>query len=149
MKRFKFDYDESDVYVSSDNYFPYYNDSIVFSHTSGGLLECMQIAYLMAILNRKKVDDNINHSGLIMLDTIGKYLGTSKTNDEDIKDPEVYKEIYNVLIEVANEMQIIVVDNTPPENATPYIKYTFYDDGRGLVDLNINHMNEEEKIDSF
>lgn len=139
MGRFKLKSNPEEVYINDKDYYPYYDDAIVFSHTSGGLLECMQIAYLTAIINRKISDTTINHPGFLMFDTLGKYLGTNRNDNDSIKDPQVYDEIYKVLIEVAKHIQVIVVDNTPPTIATQYIEYTFYDDGRGLVDLNINH----------
>lgn len=138
MKRFKLKFDPEEVYIDDNDYFPYYNNSIIFNHTSGGLLACMQIAYLVALINRKVLDLTINHPGILMLDTLGKYLGTNRIENDSIKDPEVYEEIYKVLIETGKHIQIIVVDNTPPGIASQYVKYTFYD-GYGLINDEINH----------
>lgn len=140
LKRFKLKNSLGGAYINNENYFPYYDDSIVFDHTSGGLSECVQIAYLASLINQKMIDSNINHPGILMFDTLSKYLGTSKTDDASIKDPMVYNEIYKVLIEISKNAQIFVVDNTPPTIANNYIEYTFYDDGRGLVDENVNHL---------
>jgi hypothetical protein len=139
MLRFKYQVDEAEVYIDSNDYYPYYNGAVVFKHTSGGLLECMQIAYLISLINRKINNINFNHPGFLMLDTLGKYLGTNSNNKDYIKDPEVYEEMYKILIEISKDVQILVVDNTPPNIVKNYIEYTFYDDGRGLIDMNVNH----------
>lgn len=139
MKRFKLKTNPEEVYIDDNNYFPYYDNAVIFSHTSGGLLECMQISYLVSLINRKISDLTINHPGILMLDTLGKYLGTNRIDDNSIKDPEVYDEIYKVLIETGEHIQIIVVDNTPPRIASQYVRYTFYDDGHGLINDEINH----------
>lgn len=148
MNNFKINQYNDKSYISSNDYFPYYNDSIIFNHTSGGLLECVQIAYLISLLDRKVDDQSLNHPGFLMLDTIGKYLGTINTDDE-INDPKVYEEIYKLLIDKSFNSQIIIVDNTPPPIANKYISYTFYSDGRGLVDISMNHLNSNNILKSL
>ena len=140
LERFKLKNILGEAYINNIDYYPYYDGSVVFNHTSGGLLQCVQIAYLISLVNEKVSNPAINHPGILMLDTLGKYLGTNQTDDSLIKDPMVYNEIYKVLIEISKNAQIFVVDNTPPVIAKGYIEYTFYDDGRGLVDENVNHL---------
>ncbi|MGE7112786.1 hypothetical protein [Lysinibacillus sp. NPDC047702] len=143
MNRLK--YDTKDTYIDPENYMPYHNGASVFEHESGGLLECMQISYLAAILTSKKEGFAIGHPGILLLDSLSKYIGTikeeakgkEKEDSQKINDPEVYDEIYKVLIELCKDFQIIVVDNTPPNLVSSLVKYTFYS-GEGLVNLGVN-----------
>ncbi|TDX43548.1 AAA family ATPase [Orenia marismortui] len=143
LNRFNFKTNPLTDYIDRDKYMPYYKEAILFNHESGGLLTCMQIAYLGAILLEKEVKRNLKYPGLLMLDTIGKYLGTSKKEEinEEIIDPETYTEIYNFLIELSKNFQLIIVDNTPPSVAKDYIKYTFHEgEEKGLINLNKNEI---------
>lgn len=141
LRRFYFNVNDSHTYVDYDDFMPYYNGASVFKHESGGLLQCMQIAYLSSILLKKRDEPELGHPGFLMLDTLSKYLGTNDDGlNNKISDPRVYEEIYKVLIELSQSFQIIVVDNTPPKIAKDYIKYTFFSNERGLVDLNENEL---------
>jgi len=88
-----------------------------------------------------------------MLDTLSKYLGTIQAEsieqteikeEERINDPEVYEEIYKILIELSDKYQIIIVDNTPPEKVSEYTNYTFFSGEKGLINININEFKEED-----
>jgi hypothetical protein len=80
------------------------------------------------------IDSEINHPRLLMIDTVGKYLGkTTKEKYQDqtnvqedtregISDPLKYQNIYEYLLGVANKAeekevpcQIILVDNDVPD----------------------------------
>lgn len=151
MKRFNYT-STIDTYIHPDTYIPYYDGSSVYDHESGGLLLCMQVSYLGAIVASKKMNYACGHPGILMLDSLSKYLGTLKKNgqlqanpeakgvaEKDlIKDPEVYEEIYNILIELCADYQIIIVENTPPDLADAYTKYTFFSGEKGLVNLENN-----------
>ncbi|MBW9157677.1 hypothetical protein [Clostridium tagluense] len=142
LKRFYFDVDISHTYVDYDSFMPFYNGASVFKHESGGLLQCMQIAYLSSILLKKKDEPKLCHPGFLMLDTLSKYLGTNDDGlNNKISDPRVYEEIYKVLVELSQSFQIIVVDNTPPKIARDYIGYTFFSNGKGLIDLDENELD--------
>ena len=95
----------------------------------------------------------MGHPGFLMLDTLSKYLGTIQVEsieqaeikeEERINDPEVYEEIYKILIELSNKYQIIIVDNTPPEKVSGYTNYTFFSGEKGLINININEFKEED-----
>ncbi|QDP99649.1 hypothetical protein FOH38_03255 [Lysinibacillus fusiformis] len=147
MERLKYNVGE-DTYIDYEKYIPYHEGASVFEHESGGLIECMQIAYLASILESKKERYAVGHPGVLLLDTLSKYLGTIKTEhgeesiqvEERINDPEVYEEIYKILLELGKDYQIIVVDNTPPKLYTPYTKYTFLAGEKGLINLNVNEI---------
>ncbi|MGL5126417.1 MAG: hypothetical protein ACRC6U_10635 [Fusobacteriaceae bacterium] len=111
---------------------PYYNGASILKHTSGGLLSTLTVAYLGAISTFSE-----EHPKILMLDTIGKYLGTE--NKSEIKDKEMYEEIYGYLEKLSSEIQIILVDNTPPKSMDRYIKYTFHQGIEGgLINIKKN-----------
>jgi hypothetical protein len=154
MERFKYD-TINETYIDTQSYIPYYRGSSVYAHESGGLLLCMQISYLSAILASKKEGYALGHPGILMLDSLSKYLGTlRKTQNEEnveeinipeknlIHDPEVYEEIYKIIIELSSHHQIIIVENTPPALVDSYTKYTFLSGDKGLVNLAVNELSE-------
>lgn len=115
MKRFNFtDTQEDKCYISKYNYLPYYNGISILKHTSGCLLLCMQVAYLGAILEINYNEENNCHPGLLMLDTVSNNIGTNTDSIESI-DPATYNELYNYLIELSDNNQIVIIDNTPPK----------------------------------
>lgn len=139
LRKFDFNTNSNTDYVDPEDYTPYYQGASVFSHESGGLLMCMQIAYLCAILCKKYDDAELRHPGFLMLDSVGKYLGTN-VNARDRIDPKAYEAIYTALIVLSKYFQIFVVDNTPPNKVSRYIRYTFLKDGKGFIDLSANEV---------
>ncbi|ELC8442286.1 AAA family ATPase [Clostridium perfringens] len=149
MKRFK--YDVSNTYIDKNNYTPYHDGASIFEHESGGLLECMQIAFLCSIIASKDYGYAQGHPGFILMDTISKYIGTvisDENPEEDIKnkidDPEIYEEIYKIFLELSNKYQFIIVENTPPVKYNKYAKYTFLAGEEGLINLDLNELKLEE-----
>jgi hypothetical protein len=148
LNEFQFKANPEDSGLDKNNYTPIYADASVFDHESGGLLMCIQIAYIGAILKRKKTDGSINHPGFLMFDTLSKYLGTYKSDEDSNRlDPRSYEAIYSYLIELSENFQIFVVDNTPPEFADNYVKFTFLraqenEDLKGFIDLSKNELKD-------
>lgn len=146
MRGMKYD-DLSDTYIDNKNYVPYFRDASVYEHESGGLLECMQISYLDAIVSS---ENSINHPKFLMFDSVSKYFGTIKSTSEEIleediiNDPEVYQNIFQLFLSLSSEAQIIIVENTPPEEMGPYVKYTFRNGIRGFIDLEKNEFYTSE-----
>lgn len=170
MERLKYEID-GDTFIHREQYIPFYEGSNVYAHDSGGLLECMQLSYLGAILKSKTQGYAPGHPGFLLLDSISKYVGTLKkieknemkqsdgksleqekkfvqdeiADKDKIKDPEVYEEFYKILIELSSSHQIILVENTPPKKFDlVYTKYTFYKGERGLID---DEKNEFKEVD--
>lgn len=141
MRRLKYSVTEG-TYIHIEKMIPFYEEASVYSHDSGGLLECMQISFLASILKSKSVGYASGHPGILMLDSISKYVGTLEGEDklEDrIKDPEVYEEFYKILEELSENNQIILVENTPPSSySRMYSQYTFYKGEKGLIDESFN-----------
>lgn len=120
------------VLISEKTFLPVVR-GIEYRHVnSGGMRTIISIGYL-AILLRSGIKLDINLPNLMMVDTVGKYLGKTKDkyqldtdNDEDyaegISDPEKYANIYKYLINMAEEFeeegelcQILLVDNDVPQ----------------------------------
>ncbi|AIZ59297.1 MULTISPECIES: hypothetical protein [Bacillus] len=153
MKRLKYD-TTNETNIHQEQMIPYYNGASVYAHESGGLLECMQLSFLGAILTSKTKGYAKGHPGILLLDSISKYVGTLEKKEEigeefaspknKINDPEVYDEFYKILIELSENHQIILVENTPPDKYDSiYTKYTFYKGKRGFIDEEENEIRED------
>lgn len=143
MDRFNFkDISEDKCYISSKDYLPYYNGVSVIKHTSGCLLLCMQIAYLGALLEVNLIESENCHPCILFLDTVSNNIGTNN-NDKDSIDPQTYNEIYKYLIELSENNQIFIIDNTPPKTIKNKIEFIFRrvaegESLKGLIDLSKN-----------
>ncbi|PFL43547.1 hypothetical protein [Bacillus cereus] len=172
MTRLKYDTND-ETFIHPDQYIPYYEGASVYAHESGGLLECMQLSYLGAILKSKTEGYASGHPGLLLLDSISKYVGTLKKDEQKskgsdgisdpqhiqepvegpveieeknlINDPEVYEEFYKILIELSAHHQIILVENTPPEKFNKYIKYVFLKGKKGFINEGKNEFKENDE----
>ncbi|AZJ21767.1 hypothetical protein CT694_19820 [Bacillus wiedmannii bv. thuringiensis] len=108
--------------------------------TSGGLRTLTSIGYIVSLLKNSLLTDT-HYPSLIMLDTVGKYLGKTKKDEKDtnvnedkkeqLDDPSKYVNIYKFLDEMSISFinkqikhQIIIVDNDfPNELKEKYMKY--------------------------
>lgn len=102
---------------------------------SGGLRTIVSIGYLASILSQK-LRKETNIPGLLMIDTVGKFLGKTPENSDEsqlddddaidgVADPEKYKNLFEALINIASEFdennklcQIILVDNDIPRDVS-------------------------------
>ncbi|HHT7226490.1 TPA: hypothetical protein ACTZ5W_003716 [Bacillus cereus] len=143
LKKFHYHVDESTDYIDFLTFMPHYQNVEVFKHESGGLLLCIQLAYIGSILENKLVNEDNKHPGFLMLDSISNNLGTNKDAKKvDNLDPESYEAIYKLLLSLAKDFQIFVVDNTPPEFIKP--KFTFYRHNKeGLINPKLNEKSED------
>ncbi|WDH33412.1 AAA family ATPase [Pseudomonas chlororaphis] len=149
------------VSVSPKNFLPIIRDREYMTITSGGLRTISSIGLFLAILEYA-IDNEINHPAILLIDTVGKYLGkTSKAKhqdetdtaadaDEGLSDPDKYKNMYEYMFELAGRAdkkdincQIILVDNDVPEffvsSYKPYIVAHYSSTGennlpKGLID---------------
>lgn len=146
MRRFNFkDTQEDKCYISKETYLPYYNGISVLKHTSGCLLLCMQIAYLGAILELNIEEENNCHPGILFLDTVSNNIGTNSDSKDSI-DPETYNELYKYLVELSDDNQIFIIDNTPPKINKPCKEFVFRrvnpnESLKGLIDISKNELN--------
>lgn len=123
------------VGIDERTFFPKVRNIEYRKINSGGLRTIVSIGYLASIL-LQKLRKETNIPGLLMIDTVGKFLGktpegpvnmkTESTNDADgVADPEKYRNLFDALVAVAEEFdergklcQIILVDNDiPPDVA--------------------------------
>lgn len=149
------------VSISSKNFLPVIRDREYMTITSGGLRTISSVGLFLSILEYA-VDNEVNYPAILLIDTVGKYLGkTSKPvpqddtdavadADEGLSDPEKYKNMYEYMFELASRAdkkgincQIILVDNDMPEfflsNYKPYIVAHYSSTGennlpKGLID---------------
>jgi hypothetical protein len=121
------------ISVSARSFAPVIRDREYINITSGGLRTIASVGLLISILE-SAIDSEVNHPRLLMIDTVGKYLGkTTKQKYQDqtdaaddaregISDPLKYQNMYEYLLLVANRAeakevpcQIILVDNDVPD----------------------------------
>lgn len=119
--------------INSNRFFPVVRDVQYQDIRSGGLRTLTCIGYFCAFLN-ESLNKEMNYPNLLMIDTVGKYLGKTKTkyldetsNTEDaregVSDPSKYKNIFAYIIllakrfeEKSKNCQIILVDNDIPSD---------------------------------
>lgn len=123
------------IKIDQKTFLPVVRDVEYRNINSGGLRTIISIGYLVSILNQKLRGDT-NLPGLLMIDTVGKFLGKtpedSESHDENqledgdgVSDPEKYKNLFETLIDISSAFddnnklcQIFLVDNDiPPEVA--------------------------------
>lgn len=121
------------IKISEKTFMPIIRDKDYVNLTSGGLRTITSIGYMLGIL-RYAIKEDINHPRLLMIDTVGKYLGKTtksryidETNTKDdlkegASDPLKYQNIYENIINLVNYAkaenqlcQIILVDNDVPD----------------------------------
>lgn len=148
-----------DVRISERTFLPVLRNREYRDITSGGLRTILSIGHFLSLLECS-VNRPSNHPRLLMIDTVGKYLGKTdaKYSETDAKedhregtsDPKKYMNIYRAMLALcervekeSGSVQIIVVDNDLPasiEATSPgAIAAYFRNDGRngtsrGLID---------------
>ncbi|EMR13984.1 hypothetical protein MPL1_02448 [Methylophaga lonarensis MPL] len=121
------------VGIDEKTFFPKVRNIEYRKINSGGLRTIVSIGYLASILLQKLRKDT-NIPGLLMIDTVGKFLGKTPEYSDDsqidseidvdgVADPEKYRNLFNALVAVAEEFddkgklcQIILVDNDMPRD---------------------------------
>ena len=119
------------VGIDQKTFFPHVRNTEYRKINPGGLRTIVSIGYLASILSQK-LRKETNIPGLLMIDTVGKFLGKTpeesegyNTQDIDdidgVADPEKYKNLFEALVSLAEEFdnenklcQIILVDNDMP-----------------------------------
>ncbi|MBR0633641.1 hypothetical protein [Bacillus altitudinis] len=121
------------IRISEKTFLPIVRERNYTDLTSGGLRTLVSLGYITSLLKNSLLKET-NFPSIIMIDTVGKYLGKTKKNinyiveskenkKEGLDDPKKYINIYNYLQEFSNEFiklgndhQIILVDNDFPED---------------------------------
>jgi AAA ATPase domain len=151
--------DIRDVRISERTFLPVLRNRDYRDVTSGGLRTILSIGHFLSVL-ACSANRSSNHPGLLMIDTVGKYLGKtdSKYSETDpaedqkeaTSDPKKYMNLYRAMLSYCEDVekksgsvQIIVVDNDLPpsieETSPSAIAAYFRSDGRngssrGLID---------------
>ncbi|MDR6551906.1 hypothetical protein [Paenibacillus qinlingensis] len=120
------------ISISKNTLLPIVREKDYTKLTSGGLRTLVSVGYLLSIL-RNSLHSETNYPSIVMIDTVGKYIGKTKSKyqeltdqSEDIveglNDPLKYNNIFAYLKEMCDQLletydfQIIIVDNDLPEN---------------------------------
>jgi uncharacterized coiled-coil DUF342 family protein len=121
------------ISLSDKTYLPIVRNRNYTELTSGGLRTLVSLSYITSLLQNSLFRET-NYPSLIMIDTVGKYLGKTKKNadevddskenkQEGLDDPKKYLRIYKYFhkfssnfIKKGVEHQIILVDNDFPED---------------------------------
>lgn len=126
-----------DIKVSDKTFLPIVRNRDYSKLTSGGLRTLVSIGYLFSLL-RNSLGTDTNFPSIVMVDTVGKYIGKTNTkyldstnqsddNEEGMNDPEKYKNIYKFLCSLSEDLsddydfQVIVVDNDLPDSMESYL----------------------------
>lgn len=149
------------IAISEKSFVPVIRGRDYSNITSGGLRTISSLGFMVALLEYA-IDYEVNHPRLLMVDTVGKYLGkttkekykvqTNQVEDEKegISDPLKYQNIYEYILGVASRAerkgvpcQVILVDNDVPDSFIdkykPYIVAHYSSSGEnglsvGLID---------------
>lgn len=118
------------ISINNKNYFPIVRNQQYEELTSGGVRTLVSIGYILSLLNYS-LEHNTNHPKLVMIDTVGKYLGktspkfTETDNASDAAegitqgDASKYTEMYKQFVlssKLHDNYQLIVIDNDLPES---------------------------------
>jgi hypothetical protein len=136
------------ISISEKTFLPIVRDTDYINLTSGGVRTLVSIGYLLSLL-QYSFTNSTNHPGLVMIDTVGKYIGktsihyTDTDNASDLSydikqgDETKYTEMYKYFLEMSkakHSHQLIVVDNDLPssleEVLKPFIIKHFDENGR-------------------
>lgn len=119
----------------SKRFLPIFRNDSYESHTSGGVRTILSVAYYLSILE-DTINKNLNKPSILLIDTIGNFLGKNKEeNDEDevVNDPKKYHNMYYEILRICEKgkrldknVQVIVVDNDyPGKNFEVYMRKKF------------------------
>lgn len=124
------------ISINKNTFLPVVREKDYNNLTSGGLRTIVSIGYFIS-LQIYGAKNNTYLPSLLMLDTLGKYLGTNDTisneeiirkviDDEELKDPKKYVNLYKYLVSLHESLgethQIIIVDNQLPSELDTTLK---------------------------
>lgn len=141
------------ISISEKTCLPKVRDTDYSKLSSGGLRTITSIGYVLSLLEYS-LTSSIRHPGLVLIDTVGKYLGkytkhkylehtiTSEDKREYVSDPHKYGRIYEHMLKLVQKSeetkkpcQIIVVDNDLPEHLAETLS------GHVVIEFDANEKN--------
>lgn len=131
---------ESGISVSVSNYRPIVRNQPYSDLSSKGAIALTVTCWHLALLTYA-LDEGSRHPCLLMLDSPLSHVGKN-SDDPEFRDQKIVDAFYKLMAELhdhaADRSQVIVIDNSPPESASPLYKICFTgdpDEGRyGLID---------------
>ncbi|MCU4677308.1 hypothetical protein N7931_16920 [Catenovulum sp. 2E275] len=152
------------VSISEKSFLPIVRNIEYRNINSGGLRTITSIGYLASIM-RAKLNTDTNLPSLMMIDTVGKFLGKTPEDgaldtdlkadeNEGVSDPDKYKNLFESLLDLAERFeengklcQIILVDNDlPPEVAKKHSGFEIaHYRSNGVNNLPIGLIDDWEK----
>ncbi len=106
------------AYIDSRTYLPHVRNTKYDDIGSLGAVTLINIAYFLSILELSLDLKTSYHPKILMLDTIGKNLGTRESNvdeDDEFKDSKIFKSVLQYIVDFAkkyeDQVQVIVVNN--------------------------------------
>jgi len=130
----------SDAYINEKNYLPYVRNVKYDNLGSGGAVTLITIGYFVSILKTCLQLKKTYHPGILMLDTIGKNLGTveNNVNEDEFRDHKIFRLMVKFLSEFATKnsdrVQLILINNNITDDVSDkdiIIKF----DGKGTQGL--------------
>lgn len=127
--------DPSGISFTTDKFVPVVRGIEYGNITSGGLRTIVGIGYLCSLM-QEALTTQMSYPSFLMIDTVGKYLGKTKTqiqykdqtskeddSKEAVSDPLKYQNIFEYIIQLADKYeqenkvcQFILVDNDVPDH---------------------------------
>ncbi len=127
--------DPSGISIKSNKFTPVVRGVEYRSITSGGLRTIVGIGYFCSLIE-EALSTQMSYPSFLMIDTVGKYLGKTKTqirntketsveedNKEGVSDPHKYQNIFEYIIQLSDKYeykkrtcQFILVDNDVPDH---------------------------------
>lgn len=112
----------NNAYISDKNYLPYVRGTKYDEIGSLGAVTLVNIAYFLSILELSLELKKSYHPKVLLLDTVGKNLGTREVEDGDdeFRDTKIFKSVFKYLVEFSekykSQMQLFVINNDYTED---------------------------------
>ncbi|GIO10144.1 hypothetical protein J31TS6_61720 [Brevibacillus reuszeri] len=120
------------ISISEKNFLPVVRDRNYSELTSGGLRTLVSVGYILSLL-QNSLNNSSNFPSIVMIDTIGKYLGKTKSGNDSIEgntneeilegldDPSKVINLYSFVTNLSEKFlekdklhQILIIDNDLP-----------------------------------
>ncbi len=112
----------NNAYINDKNYLPYVRGTKYDEIGSLGAVTLVNIAYFLSILELSLELKKSYHPKILLLDTVGKNLGTREVEDGDdeFRDTKIFKSLFKYLVEFSekykSQMQLFVINNDYTED---------------------------------
>ncbi|MEQ9009105.1 MAG: hypothetical protein RJQ00_02620 [Vicingaceae bacterium] len=149
----------TDAFIDKKSYLPYVRNVRYNDIGSGGAQTLISIAYYLSVLKVSIELKRTYHTGILLMDTISKNLGTGNEDakiQDEFKDIKIFKSLFNHLVMFSNQnserFQLIIVNNVLPDGLNEEnVIVRFDQDGTrgipyGLIDDIVVNPNQGELL---